>query len=459
MDVRVDNFLDFCKIFYPSRYRLEMKKPGFDFSLLEAEVRENGGIDVNNIFFNGFCVEETEELNFDNFDIEKQLAKLDNDLDKAKYLVNCFDFIFRMPLLPFLPEKDLSVEPYYEQTEIVKHLLKTKIFGINIFEKAYFVIEKILLDKDFNNTLSDYCRDIGLEYIFDISFSRLEEIYSYYKIKNNLAPNIIYGFLSETWFYYETNGNFTSKIINYTYIYNEPTNTEVRFNSYQKNRNYMFFKEKSMFENNFELFKKNKLFLNQDLLIVSSSYNLVGDSTQEYFFELTFKYSDNLKSSFKINIEVANKLINIYVPLSLTENINTKLELKNYRKKVLKSYGFRGPNKDNNYGANKNGGKGYSDVSILPLSYYNFKNFVYEKIIPKNPEQANSNVDFSLSFFSKDIYGLIEKKDFINTDTTYFTERFINKAKRYLMRNRNDKIFESVPNEMIEQVIEENTAI
>ena len=214
MDVRVDNFLDFCKIFYPSRYRLEMKKPGFDFSLLEAEVRENGGIDVNNIFFNGFCVEETDKLDFDNFDIEKQLAKIDNDLDKAKYLINCFDFIFRMPLLPFLPEKDLSVEPYYEQTEIIKHLLKTKIFGINIFEKTHFVIEKISSDKDFNNTLDVYCRNIGLEYVFNISLYRLENIYSYYKVKNNLTPNIIYNFLSETWFYYEINECFTSNVKN-----------------------------------------------------------------------------------------------------------------------------------------------------------------------------------------------------------------------------------------------------
>lgn len=455
MDVRVDNFLDFCKIFYPSRYRLEMKKPGFDFSLLEAEVRENGGIDVNNIFFNGFCVEETDKLDFDNFDIEKQLAKLDNDLDKAKYLINCFDFIFRMPLLPFLPEKDLSVEPYYEQTEIVKHLLKTKIFGINIFEKAHFVMEKISSDKDLNNALFSYCRDIGLEYIFNISFNRLEEIYSYYKVKNNLAPNIIYNFLTETWFDYKTNGNFTSKIINYTYIYNEPTNTEARFNSYEKNRNYMFFKEKSMFENNFELFKKNKLFLNQDLLINNSYTYITGHADEEYFVEFSFKYSNNLKFSTKLKAEMGFELNSAYLPLPLTENINTKLDLKNYRKKVLKYNGFNGPLKNITHGVNKNGGQSSSDGDQVPLSFYNFRDFCYLKIIPKNPEQ-DSDVVSSINFFSKDVYGLIEKKDFINTDTSLFTERFINKAKRYLMRNRNDKLFESVPNEMLEKVVEED---
>lgn len=455
MDVRVDNFLDFCKIFYPSRYRLEMKKPGFDFSLLEAEVRENGGIDVNNIFFNGFCVEETEELNFDNFDIEKQLAKLDNDLDKAKYLINCFDFIFRMPLLPFLPEKDLSVEPYYEQTEIVKHLLKTKIFGINIFEKAHFVTEKISSDKDFNNTLFNYCRDIGLEYIFNISFTRLEEIYSYYKTKNNLEPNIIYNFLSETWFYYQINGNFTSKIINYTYINNEPTNTEARFNSYEKNRNYMFFKEKSMFENNFELFKKNKLFLNQDLLINNSYTYITDHADEEFFVEFSFKYSDNLKFSVKLKAEMGFELNYVYLPLPLTENINTKLDLKNYRKKVSKDNGFNGPLKNITREVNKNGGQSSSDGDQVPLSFYIFRDFCYLKIIPKNPEQ-DSDVISSINFFSKNVYGLIEKKDFINTDTTYFTERFINKAKRYLMKNRNDKLFESVPNEMLEKVVEED---
>nr|DAI42081.1 MAG TPA: hypothetical protein [Caudoviricetes sp.] len=456
MDVRVDNFLDFCKIFYPSRYRLEMKKPGFDFSLLEAEVRENGGIDVNNIFFNGFCVEETDKLDFDNFDIEKQLAKLDNDLDKTKYLINCFDFIFRMPLLPFLPEKDLSIEPYYEQIEIVKHLLKTKIFGINLFEKANFVIKKTSSDKDFNNTLFKYCKDIGLEYIFNISFNRLEDIYSCYKTKNNLSPNTIYSFLMDTWFYHQISGNFTSKIINHDYINNEPTNTEVRFNSYEKNRNYMFFKEKSMFENNFELFKKNKLFLNQDLLINNSYTYIIGHADEEYFVELVFKYSDNLKFSVKLKAEMGFELNYVYLPLPLTENINTKLELKNYRKKVLKNNGFNGPLKNNTQGVNKNGGQSSTDGFQVTLSFYSFRDFCYLKIIPKNPEQ-DSDVVSSVNFFSKDIYGLIEKKDFINTDTTYFTERFINKSKRYLMRNRNDKLFESVPNEMLEKVVEEDS--
>ena len=465
MDVRVDNFLDFCKIFYPSRYRLEMKKPGFDFSLLEAEVRENGGIDVNNIFFNGFCVEETEELNFDNFDIEKQLAKLDNDLDKAKYLINCFDFIFRMPLLAFLPEKDLSVEPYYTSKEIIIHLFNNKMFGINLFEKLYFIYNNVITNEELSTAFYNYYRSIGLSYVYEYlsDFIKGYELYKENKNKindNNFVNNYFSQFLSSTWFNDLANGNFSSRVLKSEYFYQ---NTALNYNfSYfgaeGRSGNSMSYNTTELFENNFELFKKNKLFLNKDLLIASSSYNLVGDSSQEYFFELTFKYSDNLKSSFKINIEVASKLINIYVPLSLTENINTKLELKNYRKKVLKDYGFRGPNKANSYGANKNGGEDYSDGNMLPLSYYNFKNFVYGKIIPKNPEQANSNINFSSSFFSKDIYGLIEKKDFINTDTTYFTERFINKAKRYLMRNRNDKLFESVPNEMIEQVIEENAA-
>lgn len=453
MDVRVDNFLDFCKIFYPSRYRLEMKKPGFDFSLLEAEVRENGGIDVNNIFFNGFCVEETDKLDFDNFDIEKQLAKLDNDLDKAKYLINCFDFIFRMPLLPFLPEKDLSVEPYYEQTEIVKHLLKTKIFGINLFEKAHFVMEKISSDKNFNNALSNYCRNIGLEYIFNISFNRLEDIYNYYKTKNNLAPNFIYNFLNETWFYYEINGNFTSNVKNYNYVNNEPINATA-FSEYEtRNKNFIFTREKHMFENNLELFKKNKLFLNQDLLINNSYTYITGHADEEWFLEIIFKYSDNLKSSVKLKVDVGKELNGLYLPLPLTENINTKLDLKNYRKKILKDNGLNGPHELDFNQANKNGGTARSDIEKIHLNFYNFEDFFYLKLVPKTPE-LNSNVNSSINFFSKDIYGLIEKKDFINTDTTYFTERFINKTKRYLMRNRNDKLFESIPNEMLEPVVE-----
>lgn len=461
MDVRVDNFLDFCKIFYPSRYRLEMKKPGFDFSLLEAEVRENGGIDVNNIFFNGFCVEETDKLDFDNFDIEKQLAKLDNDLDKCKYLINCFDFIFRMPLLPFLPEKDLSVEFYYTTKEIITSLLENKMFGINLFEKIYFVYNTML-----NNNLSEefynYYRSIGLYYIYEYlsSYVKGYELYkeNNNKINNNLIESHFYQFLSDTWFSYLINGNFTSRVIKTEYNAN---GVPVRYNfSYigarRDDSDNIDSIMTELFENSFELFKKNKLFLNQDLYILNSYYNLVGDYSQEYFFELTFKYSDNLKSSFKIDIKTARNLNNIYVPLPPTENITTKLELKNYRKKVLKGNGFCGPIKTNNYHVNKNGGQDYSDGNQLPLSYYTFNNFAYGKIIPKNPEQGNSNINFSISFISKDIYGLIEKKDLINTDTSLFTERFINKAKRYLMRNRNDKLFESVPNEMIEQIILQN---
>ena len=132
--------------------------------------------------------------------------------------------------------------------------------------------------------------------------------------------------------------------------------------------------------------------------------------------------------------------------------------MKNYRKKVLKN-GFSGPYREKKNRANKNGGYLFDDKTDgLPLSYYNFNDFAIFKIIPKNPEQANSNIDFNLYLISKNIYGLIEKKDFINTDTSLFTERFINKAKRYLMRNRNDKLFESVPNEMIERVIEQDIA-
>lgn len=453
MDVRVDNFLDFCKIFYPSRYRLEMKKPGFDFSLLEAEIRENGGIDVNNIFFNGFCVEETDKLDFDNFDIEKQLAKLDNDLDKAKYLINCFDFIFRMSLLPFLSEKDLSVEPYYTTKEIVTHLLKTKIFGINLFEKANFVVQFYQKDKDNYSAILDYCKNIGLEYILNISIDTLKRIYNYYKNKNNLEDNIVYDFLNNTWFYYKINECFTSNVKSYKSIYGE----HQKLNAYYYQRmdeSFMFSKETHMFENSFEFFKKNKLFLNQDLLVFDFYNYIVGHIDEEFSLEIVFKYSDDSKASAKLKIEMGADLINIYLPLSLTENINTKLNLKNYRKKLLKDNGFNGPHKLNFYKVNKNGGFFTDDNEQIPLSFYNFRDFCYLKIIPKTPENT-SNVNSSFSFFSKNIYGLIEKKDFINTDTTYFTERFINKAKRYLMRNRNDKLFESVPNEMIEQVVEE----
>lgn len=453
MDVRVDNFLDFCKIFYPSRYRLEMKKPGFDFSLLEAEVRENGGIDVNNIFFNGFCVEETDKLDFDNFDIEKQLAKLDNDLDKCKYLINCFDFIFRMPLLPFLPEKDLSVEPYYNQTEITKHLLKTKIFGINLFEKTHFVFKAIVDDKDFNNDLDKYCRDIGLLYVLNISINRLETIYERYK--NSSEINNVRSFLEDTWFYYQINGNFTSEVKSFEYIYGEPINIEARFNSYEKDRYSMFHMQTHMFENEFELFKKNKLFLNQDLLIYNTYIHITGHADEEFFTELTFKYSDNLKFSTKLKAEMGLELNEVYLPMPLTQSIQTKLELKNYRKKVLKENGFDGPHKIKFYKVNKNGGVSTDGNDQIHSSFYNFRDSVYLKIIPKNPEQE-SDVISSINFKSKNVYGLIEKKDFINTDTSLFTERFINKVKRYLMRNRNDKLFESVPNEMIEQVILEN---
>lgn len=462
MDVRVDNFLDFCKIFYPSRYRLEMKKPGFNFSLLEAEVRENGGIDVNNIFFNGFCVEETDKLDFDNFDIEKQLAKLDNDLDKAKYLINCFDFIFRMPLLPFLPEKDLSVEPYYTYIEMFRHILKTKIFGINLFEKIYFLYS-CFSNNLYSSKLYAYTSEIGLNYIVHL-FSYCK-IYENYKennnnIEDNAMINYFGNFFQDTWFFYLINGNFTSKVINNEYV----GEGEVFYCNFsyigaeQKTINNINVRTRRLFENDFELFKKNKLFLNQELFFINSSYNLVGDSSQEYFLELTFKYSDSFKSSFKINIENIYNITNVYVPLPLTENINTKTELKNYRKKVLKN-GFSGPYRESKNRANKNGGYLLDDkLDGLPLSSYIFDDFVIFKIIPKNPEQANSNIDFNSYLISKNIYGLIEKKDFINTDTNLFTERFINKAKRYLMRNRNDKLFESVPNEMIEQVIERNTA-
>lgn len=462
MDVRVDNFLDFCKIFYPSRYRLEMKKPGFDFSLLEAEVRENGGIDVNNIFFNGFCVEETDKLDFDNFDIEKQLAKLDNDLDKCKYLINCFDFIFRMPLLPFLPEKDLSVEPYYTTKEIITSLLENKMFGINLFEKFYFIYNTMLKSNNLFEEFHNYYRSIGLYYIYEYlsSYVKGYELYkeNNNKINDNFIESYFYNFLRDTWFSFLINGGFTSRVLKNEY---SPNGEPIRYNfSYvgaiRDDSDNIASIMTELFENSFELFKKNKLFLNQDLYILNSYYNLVGDYSQKYFFKLTFKYSNNLKSSFKIDIETARNLNNIYVPLPPTENITTKLELKNYRKKVLKGNGFRGPIKSNNYGANKNGGQDYSDGNQLPLSYYTFNNFVYGKITPKIPEEGNSNINFSISFISKDIYGLIEKKDLINTDTSLFTERFINKAKRYLMRNRNDKLFESVPNEMIEQVIEQN---
>ena len=329
MDVRVDNFLDFCKIFYPSRYRLEMKKPGFDFSLLEAEVRENGGIDVNNIFFNGFCVEETDKLDFDNFDIEKQLAKLDNDLDKAKYLINCFDFIFRMPLLPFLPEKDLSVEPYYEQTEIVKHLLKTKIFGINIFEKTNFIFKNVLEDKNSNNVLYDYVDNIGLLYILDNSMTKLKEIYSFYIDNNNLLEDqkfthVVYGLLKSTWFYYTINDSFAFNVKNYTYIENTPKDGEIFSDYGTRNKSFIFTREKHMFENNLELFKKNKLFLNQDLLINNTYNYITGHIDEEWFLEIIFKYSDNLKSSVKLKVDIGKELNEVYLPLPLTENINTK---------------------------------------------------------------------------------------------------------------------------------------
>jgi hypothetical protein len=367
-----------------------------------------------------------------------------------------------MPLLPFLPEKDLSVEPYYTTKEIVTSLLENKMFGINLFEKFYFIYNTMLKSNNLSEEFHNYYRSIGLYYVYEYlsSYVKGYELYkeNNNKINNNLIESYFYQFLRDTWFSFLINGGFTSRVLKNEY---NPNGEPVGYNfSYigarRDDSDNIASIMTELFENSFELFKKNKLFLNQDLYILNSYYNLVGDYSQKYFFELTFKYSNNLKSSFKIDIETARNLNNIYVPLPPTENITTKLELKNYRKKVLKGNGFRGPIKSNNYGANKNGGQDYSDGNQLPLSYYTFNNFVYGKITPKIPEEGNSNINFSISFISKDIYGLIEKKDLINTDTSLFTERFINKAKRYLMRNRNDKLFESVPNEMIEQVIEQN---
>ena len=247
MDVRVDNFLDFCKIFYPSRYRLEMKKPGFDFSLLEAEVRENGGIDVNNIFFNGFCIEETDKLDFDNFDIEKQLAKLDNDLDKAKYLTDCLYIIFSLPPLPFLPEKDLSVTPYYTMDEIFYTFKDNKIFGINVFDAIIFVYNEFDKNGNDNAPFIKYLRETKL-INFVNGFRGFKSIESgnqntlFELIKYQFFNNIFYFCLERPFFDYLIERDFQSNRIT---LSNKENNKKVIF-LYRFNKL------------NYELFKKNK---------------------------------------------------------------------------------------------------------------------------------------------------------------------------------------------------------
>lgn len=430
MDVRVDNFLDFCKIFYPSRYRLEMKKPGFDFSLLEAEVRENGGIDVNNIFFNGFCVEETEELNFDNFDIEKQLAKIDNDLDKAKYLTDCLYIIFSLPPLPFLPEKDLSVTPYYTIEEIFYAFKDNKIFGINVFEAIIFVYNEF--DKNINDNAPFIKYLIETKLInFVNGFHGFKNIES--GNQNTLMELIKYQFFNDILY-------FCLKIPFFDYLIER---------DYQSNRIVLSNKENNKKKNflyrfnklNYELFKKNKFYRNYDFFVKNINYNYDGfdyDTLTKIIFTINFKTINN-SSEYTLNMPILNKDIQsetLYFPMSLASNINEKINLKSYNKSekidsvqdfYLNNFKTKNETLTSEYSQNSN-------ITQLNKSLYE----VFTLSFSKDVERGYLQINFS--FFPTFSYFLLNKEDLIDKDISNFGPRYANKIRKYLVKNSNNSI-------------------
>ena len=437
MDVRVDNFLDFCKIFYPSRYRLEMKKPGFDFSLLEAEVRENGGIDVNNIFFNGFCVEETDKLDFDNFDIEKQLAKLDNDLDKAKYLTDCLYIIFSLPPLPFLPEKDLSVTPYYTIDEIFYAFKDNKIFGINVFEAIIFVYNEF--DKNTNDNAPFIKYLIETKLInFVNGFHGFKNIES--GNQNTLMELIKYQFFNDILY-------FCLKIPFFDYLIER---------DYQSNRIVLSNKENNEKKNflyhfnklNYELFKKNKFYRNYDFFVKNINYQYNDfdyDTLTKIIFTINFKTINN-SSEYTLNMPILNKDIQsktLYFPMSLASNINEKINLKSYNKSekidsvqdfYLNNFKTKNETLTSEYSKNSN-------ITQLNKSLYE----VFTLSFSKSVEEGYLNVSFD--FYPMYSYFLLNKEDLIDKDINNFGPRYANKIRKYLVKNSNNSIANPISDE------------
>ena len=437
MDVRVDNFLDFCKIFYPSRYRLEMKKPGFDFSLLEAEVRENGGIDVNNIFFNGFCIEETDKLDFDNFDIEKQLAKLDNDLDKAKYLTDCLYIIFSLPPLPFLPEKDLSVTPYYTMDEIFYTFKDNKIFGINVFDAIIFVYNEFDKNGNDNAPFIKYLRETKL-INFVNGFRGFKSIESgnqntlFELIKYQFFNNIFYFCLERPFFDYLIERDFQSNRIT---LSNKENNKKVIF-LYRFNKL------------NYELFKKNKFYRNYDFFV--KDINCQNDgfdyvTLTKIIFTINFKTINN-SSEYTLKMPILNKDVQnktLYFPMSLTSNINEKINLKSYNKseKIESAQdiylnNFKTKSETLTYEYSKN-----SNIVQHNKSLYEFFTLSFSKGV----EERYLNVSFN--FYPMYSYFLLNKEDLIDKDISNFGPRYANKIRKYLVKNSNNSIANPISDE------------
>lgn len=442
MDVRVDNFLDFCKIFYPSRYRLEMKKPGFDFSLLEAEVRENGGIDVNNIFFNGFCVEETEELNFDNFDIQKQLDKLDNDLDKAKYLTDCLYIIFSLPPLPFLPEKDLSVTPYYTIEEIFYAFKDNKIFGINVFDAIIFVYNEFDKNKQDDAPFIVYLKKIKL-----INF-----VYNFLNFKhakghneNQLIELIHYQFF--TVFKYCLFNNF----FNYTIEemdygeYNYFINTNNKEASYENPEIYEFNYNFNKF--NYELFKKNKFYMHYDLFIDGNGYinESPNNNIKNISFRINFKTLNN-SNQYTLNFPFAeekNSNMILYFPSSLTSNINDKINLKSYNKSE-KVFMLVDSSRDNIIFNNETLTGTYDNINSNSI-LYKFLKENFKLSFSKKIEEGYLNLMFT--FYPTFSYFLLNKEDLIDKNINNFGPRYANKIRKYLVKNSNNSITNPISDE------------
>ena len=135
----INNFLDFYKVFMPSRYRLKMKHPDFDDNLLIKEIQDYGGIDLNNLYFHIFSSKQTKEINFDDFNIGKRLKELITDREKVLFLFDFFISFFTLSPLPFLPKKNLDDIPYYTKEEFNQCFENNLFFGINLKEKLEYL--------------------------------------------------------------------------------------------------------------------------------------------------------------------------------------------------------------------------------------------------------------------------------------------------------------------------------
>lgn len=442
MDVRVDNFLDFCKIFYPSRYRLEMKKPGFDFSLLEAEVRENGGIDVNNIFFNGFCVEETDKLDFDNFDIEKQLAKLDNDLDKAKYLTDCLYIIFSLPPLPFLPEKDLSVTPYYTMDEIFYTFKDNKIFGINVFDAIVFVFNELDKNRNDNAPFKLYLMETNL-----INF--INDLYWFKEIKTNNNEIILKEFSNYRFFYNTFLFCIHNNFFDYLTGQFEPNQVKnISFASKEENVKKMQFYHFNKF--NYELFKKNKFYTAYDFFIRNIDSFVQGKyDNKNLSILINFKTINNLneytiKLPFFIDKEIRGKTL--YFPTSLTSNINTKINFNLYNKsekvKVKTIFDTEKTLKNKSlsstvYFVDESPKTILKEIELREDFSINFSENIPETVY----------LNYYFTFYSMNTYLLLNKEDLIDKDISNFGPRYANKIRKYLVKNSNNSIVNPISDE------------